>query len=120
MPIFGAEWEQAGWIAGFLSISTMLSVPQQPLSVLFRLMNREHNNLLLNIVSIGLRSIGLGIGAYYGDVKMAVAGYTFASIVTMVLSLALIFKMVNIKLIKLNWYVFAVLVIFVLLAFQKF
>jgi O-antigen/teichoic acid export membrane protein len=118
--IFGNEWEQAGWIAAFLSVSTILAVPQQPLSVLFRLMNREHNNLLLNIVSIGLRSIGLGIGAYYNDVKMAVSGYAFASIVTMVLSLGLIFKMVNIKLTRLNWYVFAVLVIFTLLTFQKF
>lgn len=118
--IFGMEWEQAGWIAAFLSVSTILSVPQQPLSVLFRLMNKEHNNLLLSIVSIGLRVIGLGIGVYFGNVKMAVAGYALASILTMFLSLALIFTMVNIKLTKLAWYVFAVLTIFSLLTFQKF
>ncbi len=118
--VFGLEWEQAGWIAAFLSVSTILAVPQQPLSVLFRLLDREQYNLMLSIVSIGLRVIGLGLGVYFGDIKMAIAGYALATILTMSLSLALIFNMVNIRLAKLNWYVLAVLAIFVLIAFQKF
>jgi O-antigen/teichoic acid export membrane protein len=118
--IFGAQWADAGWIAAFLSVSAILSAPQQPLSVLFRLLNKEHNNLILNTVSIGLRSVGLGLGVFFGDVKVAIAAYALGTIITTILSLGLIFSMVNIKVIKLGWYVLAVLVVFGLLTFQKF
>jgi O-antigen/teichoic acid export membrane protein len=118
--VFGIEWEQAGWIAAFLAISTILSVPQQPLSVLFRLLGKEHQNLMLNIVSILLRAAGLCVGVYYNDIKIAIAGFALGSILTMACSLALIFSMVNIKLIKLGWYVVVVLAIFTLITFQKF
>jgi O-antigen/teichoic acid export membrane protein len=118
--VFGADWQQAGWIAAFLAVSTILTVPHQPLSVLFRLMNKEHNNLLLSIISIGLRVIGLSIGIYYDDIKLAVAGYAAASILTTSLSLGLIFSIVKIKVSILSWYVLAVLAIFTLLILEKF
>lgn len=118
--VFGIQWQEAGWIAAFLSISTILSAPQQPLSVLFRLLNKEHKNLTLNAVSILMRALGLSVGAFFGDVKIAIAGYALASIVTLSLSLGLIFSMVKIELIKLGWYVLAVLTIFALLTFQQF
>ena len=50
--IFGAAWQQAGWIAAFLAISTILAVSQQPLSVLFRLLNREQDNFILNVIQL--------------------------------------------------------------------
>lgn len=118
--VFGVQWADAGWVAGFLSVSAILSAPQQPLSVLFRLLNKEHNNLILNTFSIVMRGAGLCIGVFVGNVKIAIAAYALGSIITLVLSLALIFSMVNIKVIKLGWYVLAVLAVFGLLTFQQF
>lgn len=118
--IFGTAWQEAGWISSFLAVGAILSVPHQPLSVLFRLLNKEHNNLLLGVTSIALRLIGLGIGIYHRNVKIAVAGYTAASILTTAFSLGLIFSMVKLKVSALNWYVLAVLAIFILLILEKF
>jgi lipopolysaccharide exporter len=118
--IFGVQWEQAGWIAAFLAVSAILSVPQQPLSVLFRLLNKEHHNLMLSAASILLRAAGLGVGVFYNDIEIAIAGFALGTILTLILSLALIFSMVNLKLVKLGWYVAVVLAIFALVTFQKF
>lgn len=118
--VFGSVWQQAGVYAAFLSISAILSVPQQPLSVLFRLMFREHHNLLLSTASIVMRVTGLAVGVFYRDIKIAVAGYALASILTMALSLALIFRIVKISLWKLTWYLLAVMAIFISLTLQKF
>jgi lipopolysaccharide exporter len=118
--VFGTVWHDAGIFAAFLAISAMLSVPQQPMSVLFRLMHREHYNLLLNIASIALRTAGLSVGVYFKDVQIAVAGYALASTLTMALSIALIFKMVKISFTKLTGYLLAVIFVFILVILQKF
>lgn len=118
--VFGPVWREAGVFAAFLSIGAILSISQQPLSVLFRLMHREHYNLLLNILSIVLRIAGLGLGVFYHDIKIAVAGYVLATILTMGLSLTLIFKMVKIRVWLLSGYLLAVLAAFAIVIFQKF
>lgn len=117
--VFGSVWEQAGVYAAFLSISAILSVPQQPLSVLFRLLHREHFNLFLSIGSIAMRTAGLGLGVYYQDIKMSVVGYALASIITMAISISLIFRMVKVSLWELIWYLLAVLAVFTLVVLQK-
>ncbi len=117
--IFGEAWEQAGWIAAFLSVSMILSVSQQPLAVLFRLMDKEHKNLILNILSVVMRVLALSIGYYVGDIKIAVACFAAASILTTSLSLGLIFTMVKIKTSRLSYYVLAVLAVLALVVFQK-
>lgn len=116
---FGAAWHEAGVFAAFLSISTILAVPQQPLSVLFRLMHREYYNLLLNIASIFLRVAGLALGVFYHDIKIAVAGYALATILTMAISLIIIFNMVKIRAWQVAGYLFAVLIAFVVVVLQK-
>jgi lipopolysaccharide exporter len=118
--VFGSVWYDAGIFAAFLAISAMLSVPQQPMSVLFRLMHREHYNLLLNIASIALRATGLAVGVYFNDVQIAVAGYALASTLTMAFSIGLIFRMVKINLTKLLGYLLAVIFVFILVILQKF
>lgn len=118
--VFGSDWEQAGWIAGYLAVSAILSAPQQPLSVLFRLLDNEHNNFKLSIIAILMRSTGLGIGVFFHNVGIAVAGYSLATILTHILSLTWSFDMVKINRSKLVWYVVPVLVVFALLTFQKF
>jgi len=118
--IFGAAWQEAGWIASFLAVSTILAVSQQPLSVLFRLLNREQDNFILNVISIGLKLGGLSVGVFYNDVKIAVAAYSLTSILSTSLSLTWIFRMVQLSFRNLIWYVLVVLAIFVVIALQKF
>jgi O-antigen/teichoic acid export membrane protein len=118
--IFGLEWREAGWMASFFSISMILAAPQHPLSVLFRLLEKEYYNLIINVVSIGFRVIGLGIGVVSNSVQISIAGYALSSIITFVISLSIIFSMVKISPLKLVGYVGAVLIVFSLVVFQKF
>lgn len=118
--VFGAQWEGAGTIAGFLAIGAILSTPQQPLSVLFRLLDREQYNLTLNTVSIILRSAGLAVGIFVGSVDISIVFYTLASIMSIAISLALIFSFVGLSIRKLIWYIVTVLFVFGLLIFQTF
>lgn len=118
--IFGPAWVESGWIAAFLAVSTILAVSQQPLSVLFRLLHRELDNFVLNVIAIVLKLGGLSLGVFYKDVKVAIAAYTLASILSTSLSLAWIFRMVHLRFRNLIWYVLVVLAIFVAIALQKF
>lgn len=118
--IFGRQWNGAGTMAAFLAIGAILSTPQQPLSVLFRLLDREQYNLALNTISIFLRTAGLAVGIIADSINVSIACYTLASILTLTISLGTIFSLVKLKLGNLAWYIIAVLTVFSVLTFQTF
>jgi O-antigen/teichoic acid export membrane protein len=113
--VFGASWQQAGWIASLLAVNAMLTVPQQPLSVLFRLLNREHNNFMLTLVSIALRVAGLSLGIIYQDIRLAICGFVLGSIFSSALSITSIFRMVHQRAANLFWHVLAVVAVLLIL-----
>lgn len=93
--LLGAEWEVAGIFASYLAIGAIFSVPTLPLSVLFRLLNYERANLLLNLGSVGLKLGALWVGVYQKDLVLSVIGYSFVSIVSFIFTLTFIFTRVN-------------------------
>jgi O-antigen/teichoic acid export membrane protein len=95
--IFGDEWEQAGVYASFLCIPATLHIIQGPLSVLYRLMNFERYNFVINSLFFGIKFIGLWIGFRYYNIEMAIIGYCIASLLSTFVSLLVIFKMVEIS-----------------------
>lgn len=95
--IFGAEWEQSGVFASILCMGAIFTVPGTPLSVLFRLMNKERIVFMTNIFFVGIKFFGLWIGLYYGSIKFSVIGFSLATFLTNLVALFIIFRMVKIS-----------------------
>jgi O-antigen/teichoic acid export membrane protein len=93
--VFGAEWEQAGVFASFLCVAFSFNVVLGPLSVLFRLLNNEKVNFITTIIFFGLRLLGLWIGVLNNDIMVSIIGYSIASLLSQLTSLAIIFRMTN-------------------------
>ncbi len=77
--LLGEQWKTAGTYASFLALSFIPAVPAQPLSVLFRVLNKERINFFLQIFFIALKGAALWIGALSGDMLQLVIYYTGAS-----------------------------------------
>ncbi|MEQ9415352.1 MAG: oligosaccharide flippase family protein [Cyclobacteriaceae bacterium] len=95
--VFGAEWEQSGVFASILCMGVIFSVPSTPLSVLFRLMNKERIVFITNVIFVGIKFFGLWLGLYYGSIKFSVIGFSLATFFTNLVALFIIFRMVKIS-----------------------
>lgn len=77
--LLGQQWKPSGTYAIFLALSFIPAVPAQPLSVLFRILNKEQTNFYLQIFFIMLKGLALWIGAQSGNMLHLVIYYTLAS-----------------------------------------
>lgn len=94
--VFGSQWELAGVFASFLCVPAVLQVVQSPLAVMFRLTNKEHINLSINLVFLGIKFLGLWIGVVNNSVTLAIVGFCFASILSSFVSMFAVFKILEI------------------------
>lgn len=95
--VFGPEWEQAGVFASLLCVAAAFHVVHSPLSVLFRLTNNEHINLIVNILFLGIKFLGLWIGVVHGNIKLAIVGFCAASVLSSFVSLFVLFWILKIS-----------------------
>jgi O-antigen/teichoic acid export membrane protein len=97
--VFGDQWEQAGVFASFLAISAILTVPTNPLMVIFRLMFRERINFFINIIFVFLKMAVLWLGAvYYADILISIVLFCGVTIISQAVYLFYIFKLTNLNL----------------------
>jgi lipopolysaccharide exporter len=99
--VFGKTWGESGVFAALLAMSYVPAVTAQPLSTLFRIMQRERINFLLNVVGIVLRGGALVAGATLGSTRTTLAGYALATALTYYLMLWVIFSLCKVSLKKL-------------------
>jgi O-antigen/teichoic acid export membrane protein len=95
--VFGDKWTLAGHYAGFIAIMMVLQVPQQPIAVLYRILNSEVYNFWLNVSGFALRLAALFLGVYYGEPVVAIASYVFVSIIMSGASLGVLFNLVGLQ-----------------------
>jgi O-antigen/teichoic acid export membrane protein len=111
--VFGPDWRGAGAYASMIAVFTILSVPVQPISVLFRLLHVESRNLIINVCTLGARFVALMTGIYFENPMIGLAGFTFVSILSSGASLLYLFSLAGIKRGRLIPYLVLVLIIFV-------
>jgi O-antigen/teichoic acid export membrane protein len=99
--LFGEAWSESGVFAALLAMSFVPAVTAQPLSTLFRIMQRERINFLLNVLGIVLRGGALLAGATLGGARTTLAGYALATALTHYLMLWVIFSLCKVSLKKL-------------------
>jgi O-antigen/teichoic acid export membrane protein len=95
--ILGQEWSGAGFFSSFIAISSILGVVYFPLSVLFRILDKEAVNFRLNVIFIFLKLGGLFIGVYYHNIVISLIGYCASTILFYAVSLWFIFRLAEIK-----------------------
>jgi lipopolysaccharide exporter len=92
--IFGTEWQQAGIYAGFLALSTLFCV-NGPISVLFRVLNKQKLDFQLNIAFMIFKVIALLLGIILNNLLLSVVSYCVASWLCTAVSLIIIFKHID-------------------------
>ncbi len=92
--IFGHEWEMAGVLAAFISLSALFIV-NSPISTIFRIMHRQQLDFYLNILFVVLKTLALIPGLYYNDILLSVICYSFVSWLCSCISLIIVFRMVS-------------------------
>ena len=95
--VFGEMWRQAGIFASFLAITSIFSVPANPLSVLFRIVNRERTNFLINVSFTILKFAGLFWGIQQGEIIYSIIGFSFTSMISYGIQLFCIFSIVKVN-----------------------
>jgi O-antigen/teichoic acid export membrane protein len=95
--LFGKDWQQAGVFSAFLAISAIFSVAALPLSVLFRLLNHERTNLIINIVFVVIKFGALWWGIHNEDIVFSIIGYSLATMLSYIVYLLFVFRMVRLS-----------------------
>lgn len=85
--LFGSQWRASGTYAIFLALSFIPAVPAQPLSVLFRVLNKEQINFYLQILFVALKALALWVGALSGNMMDLIIYYAIASFLCHVIHL---------------------------------
>lgn len=91
--LFGTAWSESGVYAAWLALSFVPAVTAQPLSALFRVMNRERINFMLHVASISIRTLALVGGTMLGGARSTVLLYSVSSVIVYYLILWIIFSM---------------------------
>lgn len=76
---FGQEWRQAGLFAQWMAPWGYLVLVTSPLSTLFSVLEKQFHEMLFQGLLLGTRLVALLLGAYLGDVVMAVALFSLGS-----------------------------------------
>lgn len=100
--LFGEAWGESGVFAALLAMSYIPAVTAQPLSTLFRIMQRERINFLLNVAGIVMRGGTLVAVATLGNARLTLSGYVLATVLTYYLILWVIFSMCKVSLKRLG------------------
>jgi O-antigen/teichoic acid export membrane protein len=95
--VFGVEWTQSGVFASFLCLGAIFNTSYGPLSVLYRLKNKERTNFVINTSFILLKFAGLWIGAYHNSIVLSVIGYSVACLLSNMLSLFVLFRLMRLS-----------------------
>lgn len=95
--VFGETWRPAGVFASFLAITSVFSVPANPLSVLFRIVNRERTNFIINVSFTILKFAGLFWGIQQGEIIYSIIGFSLASMISYGIQLFCIFDIVKLN-----------------------
>ncbi len=115
--ILGETWTNAGYFASFIAISAILSVVFLPLSVLFRILQKERLNFTLNVIFTIVKAGGLFLGILYQDVVLSLIGYCLASMLYYAVSLFYVFKIVDLNPLRLYRDVILIVLCFALIVF---
>jgi O-antigen/teichoic acid export membrane protein len=92
--VFGSEWEQAGVYAAFLALSALFCA-NGPVSIIYRVLDRQRLDFQLNIIFLVLKTLGLLPGILLQNLFVSVIGYCFVSWLCSATSLMIIFKQIS-------------------------
>lgn len=95
--LFGEAWRMGGEFAGYIALGSFFMMAVFPLSVLFRLFNKERINFMLQVVSLFVKLAGLGLGIYFRSVQVSILGYSLATLLVHFITLVYIFKLVELS-----------------------
>ncbi|RTL19217.1 MAG: lipopolysaccharide biosynthesis protein [Rhodocyclaceae bacterium] len=77
--VFGPEWRQAGEFAQWMAPWLYLVFVSSPLSTLFAIVEEQKQGLAFQIILLAARLLAISVGAWIGDLSIAVMLFTGAS-----------------------------------------
>ncbi|MBX2947094.1 MAG: oligosaccharide flippase family protein [Cyclobacteriaceae bacterium] len=110
--LFGEAWRMGGEFAGYIALGSFFMMAVLPLSVLFRLFNKERVNFTIQVVSLFIKLAGLGLGVYFRSVQISILGYSLATLLVHFITLVYIFKLVDLSTKKIVFHLVLSLAIF--------
>lgn len=93
--IFGSEWLPSGEVASWLALWMLVSFSTSPLSSIFTVVEKQYLGMLMQAVLLGLRVLGIGIGAYYKDFMLGVIWYSVLNVVGYIFYQLISFRVVG-------------------------
>ncbi|MFN4073656.1 MAG: lipopolysaccharide biosynthesis protein [Thermus sp.] len=93
--IFGKEWQEAGVYASYLSLWLFLNFVSSPLSSIPLVKGQQRNALYFTAYEVALRLMGVWIGGYLQDPRLAILGYSMAGFIISLVYLIWIFRLVG-------------------------
>lgn len=79
--VFGGNWSEAGVYAQILSPWAFVWFISSPLSTLFGVLSKQAQGLVVQIAIFASRLVSIGVGTWYGDVRLALALFSITGIV---------------------------------------
>jgi O-antigen/teichoic acid export membrane protein len=77
--VFGEQWRQAGEFARWMAPWLYLVFVSSPLSTLFAVTENQKQGLAFQVILLVLRIAAIGLGAWYGDLTLAIMLFAGAS-----------------------------------------
>jgi O-antigen/teichoic acid export membrane protein len=77
--VFGDKWQLAGVFAQWMAPWLYFVFVASPLSMLIAVLEKQQQGLIFNGVLLFVRVIGISIGAWYGELMLAVILFSFGS-----------------------------------------
>lgn len=94
--IFGSEWRQAGVFVQLLTPMLYFQFIFSPISLTLAVMERQELTTLMQALMLLLRVVALLLGAWLGDVVLAVCLFSIASSIAYILFLIVIMRVTNV------------------------
>ncbi|MFB6257048.1 MAG: lipopolysaccharide biosynthesis protein [Flavobacteriales bacterium] len=99
--IFGEEWVRAGAFASLMAWPILYRSMASPFSAIYRVLQKEHNILILNIGLFLTRLSGVLIGVYYEDPLVAVASFSVLNVLLYQIHAFVVFRALDMNAIPL-------------------
>jgi O-antigen/teichoic acid export membrane protein len=95
--LFGYEWRLSGLFAVIIAICSVFTLAMNPISVVFRILNKEKINFMINLLSLIVKLLALVVGVIGGRVEYSLIAYCIATFLSESATLVFAFKILNLN-----------------------
>lgn len=115
--VFGSEWTEAGVYTQILAPWAIIWFISSPLSTIYTVLEKQSKEPGLQALIFVVRFVGLGIGGYLGDARLAILFFTIGGILAYAYLIKKIFEFCGLSAFRVvgrTWPIIAVAAVFIL------